>query len=74
MWMQRHGYQMPEALGDKGKTRALRAGLWFSHRRRGVSSLPPLNFPRHARKAGFFYSPPARSTRAFSFLEKQDVL
>lgn len=30
MWMQRHGYQMPEALGDRGKTRALRAGLWFS--------------------------------------------
>ena len=36
------------------------AGLWFSNRRRGVSSLPPLNFPRHARKAGGFSSPTAR--------------
>ena len=32
MLMQRHGYQMPEAIRKSGKTRALRAGLWFSNK------------------------------------------
>ncbi len=55
-------------------------GLWLRVRilhdapvstaRRGVSSLPPLNFPRHARKAGGFSSPTSLHVRAFSCVSR----
>ena len=60
-----HRLLKPKARGSSPLVRYPPGAPVFT-RRRGVSNLPPLNFPRHARKAGGFSSPTARPERAFT--------